>query len=131
MPVCWDRVVQASGDLWPFLTECRLGLSRKAAARLLGFPSGDALDRDLQDRMLPSFPLLRNWSYVVLLTEADVAGRSLWRFVLRQNGDPSMYYRFIRKTTGHTWQDVKSRGPGWTRSEACRMWSPYLIIPPT
>lgn len=130
MSACWDHVVRATGDLWRLLTECRLGFTRKAAARILGFPSGDALDEDLRDRGLPPFRLLRERGYVVLLTEADAEGKSLWRWVLRQNGDPAMYYRFIRKITGLTWQEVKHRGPGWARAEACRIWSPYLIIPP-
>lgn len=129
MPACWDQVVQAVQNLWPMFAECRLGFSRAAAARILGFSSGQALDHDLRERPLPPFRVLRDWIYLVLLLEQDARGISLSGWVTEQNGNPSTYYRFVHNLTGRTWGEVKKLGVAWARAEACRHWGPYLAPP--
>ena len=130
MPACWGQVVRASGELWDWLAECRLGFTRPVAARVLGHDSGDAHDEALRERNLPPFKLLRDWVYVVLLLEREERGQpSVHQWVRRQNGDPAMYYRFVKKVTGLPWREVKKRGSLWARKEACRMWGPYLAPP--
>ncbi len=103
---CWEVVRLASGSLWQHFVECRLGLSRKEAAQFLGFASGALLDRHLRDTGLPPFQMLRNWVYVVLLVEWNAAGVSIAHWVLRRNGDPAVYYRFVPRVTTCSWTEV-------------------------
>lgn len=115
---------------WSELTDlfegCHLSLRISRAASLVGLRSKEALRRELAFRRLPPFQLLRDWCYTVRLAERFAVDEALAEWALRRGDDPASYYKLVRKTTGHSWSDVRAKGPQWASTMARLVWTPHL-----
>lgn len=126
----WLQVVSRCGMLWQVLGECRLRLSATAASQRMGYGSGSALEKELRDRRLPPFRLLRDWVHLVFILEEAETESSLSCWCLGRGEYASIYYRFVVRVTGRPWSEVKALGPAWAKEMALKVWSPYLRPPP-
>ncbi len=123
----WQSVMNRCVDILPLFRDVDLRLSALRSARLLGLPSVAALRRNLVAYRLPPFELLRDWSYVVhLVMHCGGQCESIAPWALRQDRAPSVYYRFVRRVTGHTWSKLRQMECGRTKSLALQAWSPHL-----
>ena len=122
----WLSIVARCTEVTHLFEGCHLSLRVSHAANMLGLPNKQALQQMLLARRLPPFQRLRNWYYVVHLTERFAKEGALSRWALRRGDDPSGYYKLVRVTTGHTWNQVRARGPEWARTMALHVWAPHL-----
>ena len=122
----WLSIVARCTEVTHLFEGCHLSLRVSHAANMLGLPNKQALQQMLLARRLPPFQRLRNWYYVVHLTERFAKEGALSTWALRRGDDPSGYYKLVRVTTGHTWNQVRARGPEWARTMALHVWAPHL-----
>ncbi|MBL0169221.1 MAG: hypothetical protein IPP90_00645 [Gemmatimonadaceae bacterium] len=122
----WSATLSKCPEVTSLFEECHLSLRVSQAAALLGLPNKTALRRLLVAHRLPPFQSLRNWCYVVHLTERFENEGALSAWALRRGGDPASYYKLVRETTGHSWSEVKESGPEWVRRMALQVWAPHL-----
>ena len=92
-----------------------------AIAHSLGLPSRFALAAMLKREGLPPLHKLKNSIKVLVwVREWEQSGTSLCNQALRAGLDPAACYRAVRRTTGFSWSDVRSRGSLWVVQHALR-----------
>lgn len=97
--------------------------------RALNLKSRIALNRELQERQLPPFRLLKNWYQVWLMVDlAEARGGSLCSLALRGGEYPAACYRLAKSTTGHSWREVRDLGSLWVMRCALRAWEPFTRL---
>jgi hypothetical protein len=125
----WCVLLERASFLLEHFRDLRLGLTAAEVARRTGYRRGDALERALRERQLPSFWSLRNGLYVVALVEAHEGGRVLGRWA-RERGDyESVYYSFVKKATGRPWSEVVSLGSLRLKHRYLGEWAAFLESP--
>lgn len=123
----WAAVMDRASDMLPMLKSCDLGMTISRAATSLGMKSSQELRRLLVARRLPPYKELRNWCYVVQLTDyVHAEDASLCGWVLRRGSSTSTYYELVSETTGRTWSQVRGRGDRWVRALALQAWTRWL-----
>ena len=130
--VGWHAVLERCSDLLPLFERCELRLRATEVAQAMGLRSCAALHQLLAIRRLPPFSALRDWYYVVVLVDKFGLHKTtsglgtLSAYVLQRGEDPRMYYRLVKRTTGHRWGEVQQLGVEWVRHTALQVWSPHL-----
>ncbi len=122
----WPSIVARCAEVTNLFEGCHLSLRVSHAATILGLPNKRELQRKLMAHRLPPFQSLRNWCYVVQLTDWFANEGALSAWALRRGDDPSSYYKLVRETTGHAWKEVKENGSEWIRQMALYVWAPHL-----
>lgn len=119
--------MKRANEITPLFQDIRLSLSATSAAKSLGLKSAGALERMLADLSIPPFYSLRDWHYVVQLVDRfSASDTSIAHWSLARGEYPSVYYRFIRRVTRLTWNDVRLREPTWARENALQDWRRFI-----
>ena len=122
----WCEVERRLGPLAGLFSEVRLRVSSADACRALELSSRTALNRELAERKLPPFRLLKNWYQVWRMVHlAETGGGSLCTLALHGGEYPAAWYRMVKSTTGYSWCDVRERGSDWVMRCALQAWEPY------
>lgn len=122
----WRSTIARCADFTGMLDRLDLGLRPGLLAHGLGMPSASALHKLLRSRRLPPFRLLRDWYYVVAMTERFSGQDTVSQFALAQRKNPSEYYRLVVRVTGQSWGCVSTHGATWAKRHALRQWEIWL-----
>ena len=83
-------------------------------AHSVGLANRHQLKRQLGREGLPSLESLCGWLRVLIwLMEWERTGIALSRSALREDRDPAIRFRCVKRTTGYTWGQVQSLGSLW------------------
>jgi hypothetical protein len=118
----WQAIRDRWDGLFRLLDTVDLRLSPRSCAEQLNLGSKGALERELQQRGLPRFRVLRDWWYVVTLHE-NAKQSSLADVALARGDYPSILYRFVRATTGLRWREIAAMNGAQLRKSALRVWA--------
>ncbi len=94
-------------------------------AKTLGFTSRYHMARAMKGRDLPNFETLRQWTFVlswVLAWEENQI--PLQELARREQRDPAIYYRLVKRVTGRTWTSLQKAGSAWVIEEIRRRHPP-------
>ena len=118
--------LQAMLDALPGLpSDCKLllkalldsGCKYQAAsvsADLMHLRNRHAVNRTLRKHGLPTYRRLVGWVRVLsMVLSWERYGRALSRSATDLDGDPASYSRTIKRVTGLSWSEVRSRGSAW------------------
>ena len=122
----WRSTIARCADFTRTLDRLDLGLRPGILAHALGMPAASALHKLLRSRRLPPFRLLRNWYYVVAMTERFSEQETVSQFALAKGKSPSEYYRLIVRVTGHSWGCVSAHGATWAKRHALSQWAIWV-----
>jgi hypothetical protein len=80
-------------------------------AELLGFQDRYQLARALRREGLPPLEVIGGWARTLYwMSEAETSGRSLRELAEREQLDPAVAYRLVRRVTGRRWTEVRREG---------------------
>jgi DNA-binding beta-propeller fold protein YncE len=83
----------------------------KELAEWLGFHDRYQLARALRREGLPPLEVISGWARTLYwLLEAETSGWSLRELAEREQVDPAVAYRLVRRVTGHRWSEVRRDG---------------------
>lgn len=102
-----EDIVKRYVELFEILEGVDLRLSPRRCAQCLFLASTVELERELKRRGLPRFRVLRDWYYVVQLHELAKGEASLSELAARRGDYPSILYRFVQRTTGRSWSELR------------------------
>lgn len=90
-------------------------------ARSLGYSSRHQLAHRVTARGLPSIERMVQWTFVLWwVLEWEERQVPLQELARREQRDPAIYYRLVKRVTGRTWTMVRAAGSGWVMGEARR-----------
>ena len=122
----WVACLARFAELLPFFASLRLKVSETQVALAMGLPNADALRRLLIKRGLPPFRLLRDWYYVVVMTERAEARSAVAKWSMRDGSYPDAYYRLAQRLTGVRWGVTVKRGSRWAKERALAAWASHM-----
>lgn len=80
-------------------------------AELLGFHDRYQLARALRREGLPPLEVMGGWARTLYwMSEAETSGKSLRELAEREELDPAVAYRLVRRVTGRRWSEVRREG---------------------
>lgn len=121
----WHAMRERWEELFSLLDTVNLRLSARSCAKQLGLRSDDALERELRHRGLPRYRDLRDWFYVVKLSESCGENHPLATFAFNRGDYPSVLYRFVFRVTGETWRRLSMSGAQALRQRAMIHWKSH------
>jgi len=102
-----EHIAKRYVELFVILEGVDLRLSPRRCADCLSLASAVELERELKRRGLPRFRVLRDWYYVVQLHKLAKGEASLSVLATRRGDYPSILYRFVQRTTGRSWSELR------------------------
>lgn len=92
-------------------------------ARTVGYRDRHHLTRALRNAGLPPLESLVHWTLVLTWAHAwELHRTSLSRLAAHADRDVAGCYRIVRRVTGLTWTEVRTRGSGWVVVEIQRQY---------
>ena len=80
-------------------------------AHWLGFHDRYQLARSLRREGLPPLEVVGGWARTLYwISEAEASGKSLRELAEREQLDPAVAYRLVRRVTGRRWSEVRREG---------------------
>lgn len=121
----WMATRERFATFLPQLDKLDLSVTSSVIARAIGLANSKSLTIVLRTLRLPPFRTLRDWYYVVRMTEQFATTASLSSFALSRSKNPSEYYRLVRRVSGQPWNSIKVLGTCWAKEQALIHWSPW------